>query len=140
ADQKFPHRAPPGARLLRAYFSGAAAARLSPCNNDEIAAIARLELARVLHTGPHASAATPSPLPEPLITVVRRLPYSLPQYAVGHLDRVAELELRLTTHLPALTILGNPLHGLGLPDVIRDARIAARQAAHEAVAGPPVRP
>lgn len=130
ADQKFSSRVPAGGRLLRAYFSGAAAARLSPCNNDEIAAIARLELARVLHTYTHATAPltgpTPTPLPDPLITVVRRLPASLPQYAVGHLDRVAELHSRLSEHLPALTLLGNSLHGLGIPDVIRDARNAAR--------------
>jgi oxygen-dependent protoporphyrinogen oxidase len=129
ADQKFPYRVPTGGRLLRAYFSGAAAARLSTCKNDEIAAIGRLELARVLHAYSHRSAPlsgpTPEPLPEPLITVVRRLPDSLPQYTVGHLERAAEFSSRVATHLPGLTILGNSLHGLGIPDVIRDARRAA---------------
>lgn len=134
ADQKFAHRVPPGGRLLRAFFGGAAATRLSSCNNDEIAAIARLELARVLHTHTYAAAPlsgpTPTPLPDPLITVIRRLPASLPQYSVGHLDRIAELQSRLATELPGLSLLGNALHGLGIPDVVRDARQAARQAIH----------
>lgn len=131
-DQKFEYRVPPGGRLLRAFFGGAAATRLAACNNDEIAAIARLELARVLHTYTYAAAPlsgpAPKPLPDPLITVARRLPLSLPQYAVGHLDRIAELQSRLATDLPGLTLLGNGLHGLGIPDVIRESRDAARLA------------
>lgn len=130
ADQKFAHRVPPGGRLLRAFFGGAVADRLARCNNDEIAAIARLELARILNGYSHAQAplsGLPTPLPAPVVTVIRRLPASLPQYAVGHLDRVAELERRLSA-LPGLIILGNALHGVGIPDLIRDARKAARNA------------
>jgi oxygen-dependent protoporphyrinogen oxidase len=123
ADQKFSHRVPPGGRLIRAFFGGAAADRLARCNNDEIAAIARLELARILNAAASASV----PAPPPVMTLVRRLPNSLPQYAVGHLERVAKLEERLRG-LPGLTLLGNPLHGVGLPDLIRDARAAARAA------------
>jgi len=123
ADQKFPHRVPPNGRLIRAFFGGAAADRLTRCNNDEIAAIARLELARILNSGAPISGPTPTPLPAAVLTVVRRWPASLPQYAVGHLDRVAELETRLR-RLPGLTLLGNALHGVGLPDIIRAARAA----------------
>jgi oxygen-dependent protoporphyrinogen oxidase len=155
--QKFPHRVPPGARQLRAFFGGAAADRLARCNNDEIAAIARLELARILN---HSNARHPgrtlsdpelaegeskpewqaprilsslepdsTPAPPPVLTVIRRWPRSLPQYAVGHLDRAAELESRIATQLPGLTLLGNALHGVGLPDLIHAARMAARKAA-----------
>jgi oxygen-dependent protoporphyrinogen oxidase len=116
-DQKFPHRSPPGARLIRAFFGGPTAERLMSCNNDEIASIARLELARIL-----------GPLPDPAITVIRRWPRSLPQYGIGHLDRIAELETRIT-QLPNLHLLGNAYHGVGLPDLIRDARTTAQIAA-----------
>ena len=130
ADQKFPHRVPPGGRLVRAFFGGPAAERIARCNNDEIAAIARLELARILHTTTPVPAAHPL-APPPVLTIVRRWPHSLPQYAVGHLDRVAQIESRLRA-LPGLTILGNALHGVGIPDLIRDARDRARKAAHTA--------
>jgi oxygen-dependent protoporphyrinogen oxidase len=125
-DQKFPHRVPPGARLVRAFFGGAAATRIAACNNDEIAAIARMELARILHSTEPAAAHQPAP--PPVLTVVRRWPNSLPQYPVGHLDRAAELESRLRA-LPGLSILGNALHGVGIPDLIRAARAAACNAA-----------
>jgi oxygen-dependent protoporphyrinogen oxidase len=121
ADQKFPHRVPPGGRLIRAFFGGAAADRLALCNNDEIAAIARLELARILN----AASLISVPAPPPVMTLVRRLPKSLPQYTVGHLERVADFEQRLN-RLRGLTVLGNMLHGVGIPDLIRDARTAAR--------------
>jgi oxygen-dependent protoporphyrinogen oxidase len=134
-DRKFPHRVPPNGRLIRAFFGGAAADRIARCNNDEIAAIARLELAHILNAGVPISgpASTPAPPPAltphlPVLSLVRRWPNSLPQYAVGHPARVAELESRLAAH-PGLTLLGNALHGVGLPDLIRAARQAARAAA-----------
>ncbi|HTH53762.1 MAG TPA: protoporphyrinogen oxidase [Edaphobacter sp.] len=113
-DQKFDNRVPPGGRLLRAFFGGRAAERVLKCGNDETAAIARMELARIL-----------GPLPEPRVTIVRRLPLSLPQYGVGHLERMAELDERVRG-LSGLWLLGNGYRGVGLPDLIRDARAAAR--------------
>lgn len=113
-DQKFPHRVPPGGRLLRAFFGGSSAERVLKCGNDEIAAIARMELARIL-----------GPLPEPRITVIRRWPLSLPQYGVGHLERMQELQDRISA-LGNLYLLGNGYRGVGLPDLVRDSRAAAR--------------
>jgi oxygen-dependent protoporphyrinogen oxidase len=116
-DQKFDDRVPQGGRLVRTFFGGAAAERLMRCGNDETAAVARLELARIL-----------GPLPEPQVTVVRRWPRSLPQYGVGHLERMAELDERVST-LDGLWLLGNGYRGVGLPDLVRDARAAARRVA-----------
>jgi protoporphyrinogen/coproporphyrinogen III oxidase len=116
-DQKFDDRVPQGGRLLRAFFGGKSAERMMRCGNDETAAVARMELARIL-----------GPLPEPQMTVVRRWPRSLPQYAVGHLERMAELTERVKA-LDGLWMLGNGYRGVGLPDLVRDARAAARQIA-----------
>jgi protoporphyrinogen/coproporphyrinogen III oxidase len=114
-DQKFDDRVPQGGRLVRAFFGGKAAERLMRCGNDETAAVARMELARIL-----------GPLPEPQMTVVRRWPRSLPQYGVGHLERIAELEERARS-LNGLWLLGNGYRGVGLPDLVRDARAAVRR-------------
>ena len=113
-DQKFGDRVAAGGRLLRAFFGGRSADRVLRCGNDEIATVARMELARTL-----------GPLPEPRVTVVRRLPLSLPQYGVGHLERMAELD-ELVRSLGGLWLLGNGYRGVGIPDLIRDARSAAR--------------
>lgn len=115
-DQKYPGRVPEGGRLVRAFFGGASAERLMGCGNDEVAAIARFELARIL-----------GPVPEPQVSVVRRWPRSLPLYAVGHLERMAELQTRAQA-LGGLWLLGNGYRGVGVPDLVRDARAAARAA------------
>ncbi|MEO6817719.1 MAG: protoporphyrinogen oxidase [Edaphobacter sp.] len=114
-DQKFDHRVPQNGKLIRAFFGGGAAERLMHCGNDEVASIARLELAHIL-----------GPLPEPQITVVRRWPKSLPQYSVGHLELMQELDEHIRS-LEGLYLLGNGYRGVGLPDLIRDARAAAQQ-------------
>ncbi len=115
-DQKFAGRVPSGARLFRAFFGGSPAASLLNTSDETLAELAREELARIL-----------GPLPQPAFTVVRRWPRSLPQYAVGHLDRMAALDRRIA-RFPGLSLLGNSYRGVGLPDLIRDARSAARHA------------
>jgi protoporphyrinogen/coproporphyrinogen III oxidase len=112
--QKFPSRAPQGAVLLRAFFGGHSGDALSGETDDHLIERARLQLSRVL-----------GPLPEASETVVRRWPQSLPQYAVGHLDRMAELESLLSA-MPGLHLVGSAYHGVGLPDLIRQGRATAR--------------
>jgi oxygen-dependent protoporphyrinogen oxidase len=115
-DQKFPCRAPEGSRLLRGFFGGATADRLLDASDEEIAALALKELRSIL-----------GPLPEPVLTVVRRWPRALPQYAVGHLERIAELFGHVGS-LGSVWLLGNGYRGVGLPDLVRDARAASREA------------
>jgi protoporphyrinogen/coproporphyrinogen III oxidase len=112
--QKFPGRAPEGAVLLRAFFGGESGDALLGEADDSLVERARLQLSRVL-----------GPLPEASETVVRRWPQSLPQYAVGHLERMAELESLLGT-MPGLHLVGSAYHGVGLPDLIRQGRATAR--------------
>lgn len=116
-DQKFPDRVPPGARLLRAFFGGASAEALLSSSDEVLSALAAEELTSIL-----------GPLPVPTMTLVRRWPQSLPQYAVGHPKRMAALERRVAEY-PGLTLLGNAYRGVGLPDLIRAARAAARRSA-----------
>ena len=109
-DQKFPHRAPPNARLLRAFFTG----DHSTQTDEQLTQIAFEALEQILGR-----------LPAPAFSILRRWPQSLPQYAVGHQDRIAQLQHLLTTDYPTLHLLGNSYRGVGLPDLIRDARALA---------------
>jgi oxygen-dependent protoporphyrinogen oxidase len=113
-DQKFPGRVPQGAILLRAFFGSQSGAALQNESDEKLIERARLQLSRVL-----------GPLPQTVETVVRRWPLSLPQYSVGHLDRMAELESMLAA-TPTLRLVGSAYYGVGLPDLIRQGRSAAR--------------
>ena len=113
-DQKFPHRAPSGARVLRAFFGGASANLLAGTTDAEITNAALTQLLTIL-----------GPIPDPAHTIVRRWPRSLPQYEVGHLDRIGQLG-SLVAGIGHLTLLGNSYRGVGLPDLVRDARAAVR--------------
>jgi protoporphyrinogen/coproporphyrinogen III oxidase len=112
--QKFPGRVPEGAVLLRAFFGGNSGDALQGEEDDELIELARVQLSRVLGSLPEASEA-----------VVRRWPESLPQYAVGHLERMAQLESLLST-TPGLHLVGSAYYGVGLPDLIRQGRATAR--------------
>lgn len=62
----------------------------------------------------------------PLYRQLVRWPRAIPQYNVGHLARVAQIEQALG-RLPGLTLTGNSFHGVGMNDCIRSsASLAAR--------------
>ena len=50
----------------------------------------------------------------------------LPQYAVGHLDRVARIRAAVAA-VPRLAICGAAYHGVGIPAVIASAHRAAAE-------------
>lgn len=122
-DQKFPGRAPTGARVVRVFFGGPKATALNRQPEEVIAEVAWRELKFVLPGLPY---------PAPSLTTVRRWPWSLPQYEVGHLDRMKTLELHIQ-QLGGLSLLGNGYRGVGVPDLIRDARAIAREIGGEAL-------
>ena len=112
-DQKFPERVPEGGRIIRAFFGGAQAPTIAAMSDAGIASLALAELTKIL-----------GPIPVPSFHLIRRWPHSLPQYEVGHLERVAEIEA-LVREQPSFWLIGNGYRGVGLPDLIRDARHAA---------------
>jgi oxygen-dependent protoporphyrinogen oxidase len=114
-NQKFPHTAPDGAILLRVFFGGPLAPKLLEHNDDILIQLARTQLERYL-----------GKMPEPSVALVRRWPNSLPLYEVGHADRLAEVDSRVAK-TPNLRLIGNAYRGVGLPDLIRCGRAAARE-------------
>jgi oxygen-dependent protoporphyrinogen oxidase len=113
-DQKFEGRTGATGRVLRAFFGGAKADALLTSIDEAIVAKALAELRAVL-----------GDLPQPAQSHVARWPRSLPQYEVGHLQRMDELD-HLFKQTPRLRVLGNALRGVGVPDLIAQARECVR--------------
>ncbi|GAA4903312.1 oxygen-dependent protoporphyrinogen oxidase [Actinomycetospora succinea] len=64
----------------------------------------------------------------PVESAVVRWPGGLPQYGVGHVERVAALEAGVAA-LPGLAVAGATLHGVGVPACLATADAAARRVA-----------
>ena len=121
--QKFPGRAPEGARVLRVFFGGMIADALMEAIDESVATEAWRELNSVV---------ADLPSPDATLTTVARWARSLPQYHVGHNTRMDELSKHVQA-LGHLSLLGNGYHGVGVPDLIRDARNIARKLTEETV-------
>lgn len=63
---------------------------------------------------------------EPVATRVVRWARSMPQYEVGHLDRVARIE-EAVSGIPGLFLSGSAYRGVGVPDCIRQGKEAAQR-------------
>ncbi len=110
---KFAGRAPDGAVLLRAFLGGALHPEMAGWSDADLAGMAHEELKGYLAI-----------LGEPMFAEVHRHPGSMPQYHLGHLDRVARIRARVRA-LPGLALAGNAYDGIGLPDCIRSGEAAA---------------
>jgi oxygen-dependent protoporphyrinogen oxidase len=60
----------------------------------------------------------------PIFEIAHRWPDSMPQYSVGHIPRVVEMDARAAT-IPGFSLIGNAFHGVGIPDCVRLAKEAA---------------
>jgi len=114
---KFPHRAPEGSGLIRAFVGRAGQADVLAGTDAAVVNLVRAELRRTL--GITAA---------PMLQRVFRWPRAMPQYTLGHLDRVRVIEARLAA-LPGLVVAGNAYRGIGLPDCIASGEAAAEAAA-----------
>jgi protoporphyrinogen/coproporphyrinogen III oxidase len=115
---KFPHRAPKDRALLRCFFGGPNAEKVWDLSDDQIVAIVREELQQIL--GPHVLGLRQAPR----FARVYRWKGAMPQYNVGHLERLARIE-RLRQLLPGLALAGNGYRGIGVPDCVRSGQEAA---------------
>lgn len=110
---KFADRAPAGHVLLRAFVGGALQPELLKLDEDKL-------LTRILGDLRDLLGIERAPL----FTEVTKWERSMPQYHVGHLERVKRIEARLAS-LPGLFLAGNAYEGLGIPDCIRSGEKAA---------------
>ncbi|WP_280334388.1 FAD-dependent oxidoreductase [Nocardia wallacei] len=116
SSRKWPHLATRDVALVRASFGRFGDESLLSWSDDDLIAAAATDLSTV----------TGIPI-TPITARVQRWHGGLPQYAPGHLDRVAAIEAGLAD-LPGLAVAGAYLHGVGVP-----ACAASGTAAAEAV-------
>lgn len=109
-SNKFAGRAPENVALLRAFVGRAGQEENAFLPENELIELVRRELASI--TGITA---------EPLTARVYRWPRAMPQYNIGHQDRLDRIDQHLLT-IPQLGLAGSAYRGVGVPDCIRHAR------------------
>ncbi len=114
---KWANRAPDDTILFRFYLGRAGERPALDLSDDELVALALAELREVLKVE-----ATP------VRRWVFRWPGGSPQYTVGHLDRVAEIERRVG-EVAGLAVAGCSYHGVGIPDCVRSGERAVSRLA-----------
>jgi protoporphyrinogen/coproporphyrinogen III oxidase len=118
---KWPHLARPSSpgaeplEIVRCSVGRIGEEGLLQRTDGELAALAAAELAAA--TGAHG---------EPAAARVTRWGGALPQYAVGHLDRVARIRVAVGAQ-PGLAVCGAAYDGPGIPACVATARAAASQ-------------
>jgi oxygen-dependent protoporphyrinogen oxidase len=117
ASEKFADRAPIDEIIIRAFLGGALQPALLDRSEADLAGLAHRELAALLAIDGL-----------PLWADVAMWPRSMPQYHVGHLERVARIEARVAV-LPRLELAGNAYRGVGIPQCIRSGELAAERTA-----------
>lgn len=102
----FPSRAPAGRALLTCFIGGAHDPSAVSLSREQLAGIVSAELARILETEAR-----------PEIVNVWRMERAIPQYTLGHCDRLRRIGAMLAAS-PGLALVGNYLQGVSVPDCI----------------------
>lgn len=115
SSNKYEGRVPEEQLLLRIFLGGALAPELVDESDATLLQMAQTELKTIL--GWSGSQAR--------WQAVVRWKEAMPQYTVGHLDRLGELDSALQA-VPTLQVCGAAYRGVGIPQCVRDGRRAAR--------------
>jgi oxygen-dependent protoporphyrinogen oxidase len=122
---KYPGRAPDGGALVRAFIGGEMQPELAALPDDELVAVARDELSQLLGISG-----------EPNMVLISRYEQGMPQYYVGHGERIKQVEAGLE-QLPGLYFTGNAFGGVGIPFCIyKSEKVAEKVAAQLRDASP----
>ncbi|MEE9613992.1 MAG: protoporphyrinogen oxidase [Thermodesulfobacteriota bacterium] len=112
---KWAGRAPEDKVLIRCFVGGTNRSDLVSLGDEETTKMVREELSDIM--GIDA---------EPLFVRIFRWKSSMPQYTIGHGERIESIE-GLTANHPGLYLTGSAYHGIGISDTVREAEATAKK-------------
>jgi oxygen-dependent protoporphyrinogen oxidase len=104
---KFRYRTPDDSVLIRCFVGGAKNEELVFKSDEELIRMAREELRDIMGI-----------TAEPLLARAFKWRKAMPQYTIGHLERVKSIEEMVKRH-PGLYLTGSAYNGIGISDSIR---------------------
>ena len=115
SSNKFTGRCDEDHLLIRCFIGGAMQSELVDLEDDALIEIARKQLDQSLGFNG-----------DPIFSQVHRWKNCMPQYHLGHLDRVRQIEEQITK-LRGLEIAGNSYWGVGVPACVASGKAAAER-------------
>ncbi len=112
---KFPERAPENHALIRAFIGGALQKDKFDLPEDQLLKGVLADLRELLGI-----------IGEPLFHHLEKWADSMPQYNVGHLQKVEKIK-KLLAEIPSLQVATTAIDGVGLPDAVRHGETAAEE-------------
>ncbi len=115
ASKKYEGRSAQDKTLARVFLGGALHPEVMGQPDSEITQLTASYLERWLRLRK-----------QPEVLVVKRWENAMPQYSVGHLQRVVRIEKDLES-LPGLSLAGSAYRGVGIPQCVRSGRESAQK-------------
>lgn len=115
---KYPDRAPDEHVLMRVFIGGACQSGLLQLPREQLIQLAERELTELLGISQ-----------PPVFRDLTMQVQAMPQYHVGHCERIEIIEQRLAFH-PTLALAGSALRGVGVPGCIESGEKAAERVAN----------
>lgn len=114
--KKWPHSCPEDKVLLRCFVGRAGDETVVDLSDDEIIKIVLEDMNKTMNI-----------TMDPEFAVISRWKNAMPQYTVGHKDRLAKVLDHVDKELPGLFIAGSSFEGLGIPDCIDQGEAAVEK-------------
>ncbi|PTH56831.1 protoporphyrinogen oxidase [Staphylococcus agnetis] len=114
--KKWPHTTPDGKVLIRAYIGKPGDDIVKTHSDEELVAIAKKDLSQMMTF-----------YGEPDFTIVNKMLDASPQYHVGHIHQIKQIQEHVYKNYPHLQITGASFEAVGLPDCIQQAQDAVQR-------------
>jgi oxygen-dependent protoporphyrinogen oxidase len=121
SSTKWPGRAPAGKVLLRGFVGGPHNQEILKRSDKELVETVHAEFRDILGLNPFA---------KPLFSRVFRWHLGMPQYTLGHLERIKLIEDQ-SAQIPGLAIAGGSYRGVGVPNCIESGEGAVSKILRE---------
>ena len=113
----FPDRAPAGWQTLTSYIGGATDSEIGNLDSEQIVREVHRDLSRIL---------LKPDVPQPKVLTVKLWKRAIPQYNLGHFDRLQQIDEGLKS-LPGVYLCSNYVGGVALGDCVRRGFDRARE-------------
>lgn len=113
--KKWAHSTPKGKVLLRCYVGRAGDEAIVDLSDDQIIKIVLDDLKKTMDISM-----------EPDFAIVSRWKNSMPQYTVGHKQRLETIKKHVESELPGVFLAGASYEGIGVPDCIDQGEAAVK--------------